>query len=50
MGVALLVLMRKLHQNLKAGEIKLAPDTLEDLWYLSTIIDPGDTVDRKSVV
>ncbi|MBI4448875.1 mRNA surveillance protein pelota [Candidatus Woesearchaeota archaeon] len=40
--------MRKLHQNLKAGEIKLAPDTIEDLWYLSTIIDPDDVIEARS--
>ena len=41
--------MRKLHQNLKFGEIKLAPDTLEDLWYLSTLIDVDDIVEGKSM-
>ena len=40
--------MRKVHENKKAGEVKLVADTEEDLWYLSTIIDPGDVVEGKT--
>ncbi|MEK6874741.1 MAG: mRNA surveillance protein pelota [Nanoarchaeota archaeon] len=40
--------MRKLYFHPKTKQLKLAPDTTEDLWYLSTIIDPGDTVEAHT--
>lgn len=36
--------MKILHRNLKAGELKVLPENLDDLWYLSNIIEPGDSV------
>ena len=36
--------MKIIHQNLKHGEIKLKAENLDDLWYLSSIIEPGDLV------
>jgi protein pelota len=40
--------MKKLHTNLKKGEIKLEIENLDDLWYLSQIIDSGDLVSGKT--
>jgi len=36
--------MRILHKNLKQGEIKIQVNTLDDLWYLSSIIEEKDCV------
>ena len=36
--------MKIVHKNLKKGEIKLQIENLDDLWYLSTLIDVDDTV------
>jgi protein pelota len=36
--------MRIVHKNLKQGEIKVILDTLDDLWYLSGIIEVQDLV------
>ncbi len=38
--------MKVLEQNLRKGEgeIKLIPETIEDLWHLKYIIEPGDIV------
>lgn len=41
--------MKQLHSNLKSGEIKISIENLDDLWYLSTIIDPGDSVKGKTL-
>jgi len=41
--------MKIIHINLKKGEIKVALQTLDDLWYLSNIIDPGDKVQGKTL-
>ncbi len=41
--------MRITHKNLKQGEIKVLVETLDDLWYLSRIIDSGDKVQGKTV-
>lgn len=40
--------MRILKRNLKAGEVLLEVNNLEDLWYLSHVINPGDKVRMKS--
>ncbi len=36
--------MKILHQDAKENEIKLMPDTLDDLWHLYNLIDEGDLV------
>ena len=36
--------MQVLHKDMKEGEIKLAPDNLDDIWHLHNIIQPGDLV------
>jgi len=34
--------MRIIHRDLKHGRIKLAVETLDDLWHLQHLIEPGD--------
>lgn len=41
--------MKSIHQNIKKGEIKLKPESQDDLWYLSSLIDPGDLVKSKTI-
>ncbi len=41
--------MKILKSVLKKGEITLAVETLDDLWYLSQVIEPGDFVKGKTV-
>ena len=36
--------MKRIHSNLKKGEMKLEVENLDDLWYLSQVIDPGDLI------
>jgi len=40
--------MKIVGKNLKQGEIRLEVSTLDDLWYLSQIIDAGDEVTGKT--
>ena len=40
--------MKLLHFNLKKGEAKLLTQNLDDLWYLSNIIDEGDFAEGKT--
>ncbi len=40
--------MRIIYQNLRAGEVKVLADNLDDLWYLSQIVEEGDFVSGKS--
>src|SRR3989338_866443 len=40
--------MKLLHSNLKKGEIKVLTQNLDDLWYLSNIIEPGDYAKGKT--
>ncbi|MEN4006902.1 MAG: mRNA surveillance protein pelota [Methanobacteriaceae archaeon] len=40
--------MRIVHQDMKKGFIELIPETLDDLWHLSHIIEPGDLVSSKT--
>src|SRR3989344_3592591 len=40
--------MKLLHSNLKKGEIKVLAQNLDDLWYLSNIIEPNDLVQGKT--
>ncbi|MBW2992433.1 mRNA surveillance protein pelota [Candidatus Woesearchaeota archaeon] len=41
--------MKLIHQNLRKGEIKLKPESQDDLWYLSSLIDPDDLVKSKTI-
>lgn len=41
--------MKIIHQNIKKGEIKLKIENLDDLWYLSSIIDHGDLIRGKTL-
>ena len=41
--------MKLIHSNLKKGEVKVLAQTLDDLWYLSTIIEPEDIVQGKTL-
>lgn len=36
--------MKILHQDARANEIKLLPETLDDLWHMYNLIDEGDIV------
>ena len=40
--------MKQVHTNLKKGEIKVLVENKDDLWYLSHIIDPKDSVKGKT--
>jgi protein pelota len=40
--------MKILHCDLKNGEIKIRPESLDDLWYLKSIIKKGDLVSGRS--
>jgi protein pelota len=40
--------MRIVYQDTKRGIIELVPETLDDLWHLSHIIEPGDKVSSKT--
>ena len=41
--------MKLIYQNIKKGEIKLKTEDLDDLWYLSNIIDQNDMVKGKTI-
>ena len=41
--------MKQLYTNLKKGEIRLKAENLDDLWYLSTIIEPKDIIKGKTL-
>ena len=40
--------MRITHQDKKTGEVKLVPETLEDLWHIERVLSEGDLVSAKS--
>ena len=40
--------MKLVHQNLRNGEIKILAQDLDDIWYLSNIIEPKDFVEGKT--
>ena len=40
--------MRIVHQDRKRGVIEIVPETLDDLWHLSHIIEPGDLISSKT--
>ncbi len=41
--------MKLLHSDLKKGEVKVLTQSMDDLWYLSTIIEPKDIVKGKTL-
>ena len=41
--------MKLLYSNLKRGEVKVLTQNLDDLWYLSTITEPNDIVQGKTL-
>ncbi len=41
--------MKLLHSNLKKGEVTVLAQNTDDLWYLSTIIEPKDIVQGKTL-
>ncbi len=41
--------MKQLYSDLKKGEIKLKIENLDDLWYLSNIVDPKDVIKGKTL-
>jgi len=41
--------MKQIYSNIKKGVIKLKPENLDDMWYLSNIIDPGDLIKGKTI-
>lgn len=40
--------MRIIHQDTKKGVIELLPETLDDLWHLSHLIEPGDLISSRT--
>jgi protein pelota len=40
--------MRIIHQDAKRGIIELFPETLDDLWHISHLIEPGDLVSART--
>jgi protein pelota len=40
--------MRIIHQDAKRGVIELFPETLDDLWHISHLIEPGDLVSSRT--
>ena len=41
--------MKLIHSDLRKGEVKLQAQNLDDLWYLSNIIEPNDFVDGRTL-
>ena len=41
--------MQIIHQDVKEGKVKIKAETLDDLWHLYHIIDPGDVVYAKTL-
>jgi len=41
--------MRILKKELKKGRITVQTETIDDLWYLSQIVEPGDKVSGKTL-
>lgn len=41
--------MKILHSNLKKGEFKLQAQSIDDLWYLSQLVDVGDTLKGRTL-
>lgn len=41
--------MKAITTNIKKGEVKVTVESSDDLWYLSTLIEPGDLVSGKTL-
>lgn len=41
--------MKIIYSDFKKGEVKLKIENLDDLWYLSTIIDSGDEINGRTI-
>ena len=41
--------MKVLLSNLKNGEVKVTVESNDDLWYLSTVVEPGDSVSGRTM-
>jgi protein pelota len=41
--------MKIMHQDIKHGKVKVRIENLDDLWYLSTLIEPGDLVKGRTI-
>ncbi len=41
--------MKLINKNLKKGQLKVRIENIDDLWYLNSIIDPGDIVKGKTL-
>ena len=41
--------MKIIHQNLKQGECKIKIENLDDLWYLQSIVETGDSILGKTL-
>jgi len=41
--------MKIIHQDIKHGKVKIKVENPDDLWYLSTLIEPGDLVKGKTI-
>lgn len=41
--------MKQIYFNIKKGELKVKVENLDDLWYLSTIIEPKDLIKGKTI-
>ena len=41
--------MRIIRKQLQKGMVTVAVDSADDLWFLSHITEPGDTVEGKTV-
>jgi len=41
--------MKILSRNLKKGEVKISVESNDDLWYLSTLIEPEDIISGKTL-
>ncbi|MEK6816500.1 MAG: mRNA surveillance protein Pelota, partial [Nanoarchaeota archaeon] len=40
--------MKVVYKNFKAGDLKVQTQNLDDLWYLSNIVDENDLVSGKT--
>jgi protein pelota len=41
--------MKIIHQDIRHGLVKVRVENLDDLWYLSTLIEPGDLVKGRTI-
>lgn len=41
--------MRTLYSNIKKGEVKVKVESLDDLWYLSNLVEKGDLVKGRTL-